>query len=37
MRHHDDLALHLGRDEERYQLVEHGLRIEIFLGLVDNR
>ena len=37
VRHHDDLALGLRRDEERHQFVEHGLRIEIFLGLIDDQ
>lgn len=37
VRHHDHLARRLRGDEERDQLVKDRLRIEVFLGLVDNQ
>ncbi len=37
MRDHDHLALRLGRDKQRHQLVEHGLGIEIFFRLIDDQ
>ena len=35
--HHNDLTLRLGFDKQAYQLFEHGLRIEVFLGLIDHQ
>ena len=37
VRDHDHLALRLGRDKQRHQLVEHRLGIEIFFRLIDDQ
>ena len=34
---HDDLPFGFGRDEQRDEFIEDGLRIEIFLWLVDDK
>ena len=36
VRDHDDLPPKSSFGEERYKLIEDGLRVEIFLGLIDN-